>query len=69
MIKNNLNSTRKNTDYQCTELVLSLLYLGLMVSQLDSIIYFANDMFEHNNELLNVAYSVHKAFLKVRSLY
>lgn len=47
-LKNNLNSTRKNTDYQCTELVLSLLYLGLMVSQLDSIIYFANDMFESN---------------------
>jgi len=43
-----VKGTRKNTDYQCTELVLALLYLGLTSTELDLIISFANDMFESN---------------------
>jgi hypothetical protein len=43
-----VTSSRKNADYQCTELLLALLYLGLNSTDKDSIISFANDMFESN---------------------
>ena len=43
-----VKGTRKNTDYQCTELVLALQYLGLTSTELDLIISYATDMFESN---------------------